>query len=91
MKKIYFILIGLIITLLSISNCYAFSLNGSGSVYAGSARNYARYYQQNPYANRYSRQPKQYIFSAQQARYYGYRVPQQQQTTNAYNPYLRGY
>ena len=39
MKKIYFILIGLIITLLSISNCYAFSLNGSGSVYCGTAKN----------------------------------------------------
>ena len=60
MKNIkYYLVFTSIITLLSISNCYAFSLNGSGSVYAGSARNYARYYQQNPYANRYSRQPKQ--------------------------------
>jgi len=93
MKKLFGLFAVLILSIVVCADCYAFSLNGRGAVYAGSARNYAKYYQQNNYANRYRRQPKQYIFSAQQARYYGYRVPEQTNTTNNpyYNPYARGY
>jgi len=45
--------------------------------------NRARYYsQRNMYANRYQRPRSNYIYSPQQAKYYGYRAPQ----INGYNP-----
>ena len=93
MKKFCGLLLIISIFFITGNDCFAFSLNGSGSVYAGSARDYAKFFPQNNYAYRYRRQPKNYIYSAQQAKYYGYRVPQQANTTNNpyYNPYVRGY
>lgn len=69
----------------------AFSFNGSGYRFAGQARYYP---QNNFYANRLRQQRKNYIYSPQQARYYGYRVPQQPMggyynPYGAYNPYRR--
>ncbi|MCM1266113.1 MAG: hypothetical protein NC200_07935 [Candidatus Gastranaerophilales bacterium] len=79
----------LILTLfVSMPFCFALSLK-SDNVY-GSARNYAKYYPQTNYSNRYRKQQKSYVFTPQQAKYYGYRVPTQQ-TNSYYNPYTRGY
>jgi len=67
--------------------CFAFNLNGSGLRYAGRMKYCPQY---NMYSNRYRQQQKNYIYSPQQARYYGYRVPQQRGYYNQYNnPYRR--
>lgn len=85
MKKI--IILSFLI-LFSISECNAFSLGNDNAL--GSARNMAKYYSGYGYSNQYRRQPKNYVYSAQQAKYYGYRVPQQS-SNPYYNRYSRGY
>lgn len=75
--------------ILSIQTCFAFSLGVSNNY--GSARNYAKFYPQSNYSNRYKKQQKSYIFTPQQAKYYGYRIPTQQTSNSYYNPYSRGY
>lgn len=81
MKKII-ISIFTILTLFSNSICHAFSFKGEYS-----AQNMAKYYPQT-YNRRYQPQRKTYVYSQQQAKYYGYRTPQ----NNYYNSgYTRRY
>ena len=83
MKKVLIAFISLFV-LAQVS--YAFNLNGSGLRYAGRTKYYP---QGNIYANRYQRPRSNYIYSPQQARYYGYRVPQQ--NMRFYSPYNNPY
>ena len=86
------ILVLLLMIFISVTGCYALDINND-TAYTQYARNRAKYYPQNSFANRYRRQQQQnYIFSPQQARYYGYRVPNQVGTYNSpyYNRYTRG-
>lgn len=54
--------------------------------------NRARYYsQRNIYANRYPRGRNNYIYSPQQAKYYGYRTPQMNGYNNMYYNHYRRY
>ena len=76
----------LIITLIVLfvgTNCFALNFNKMNTIYTQSALQRAKYYPQNSYSKRYRRQPN-YIFTPQQARYYGYRTPQLYGTYNSY-------
>ena len=73
-----------------LGNAVQASVLGQASVnYSNYARNYARFYPQRGYQSQYRRQQQNYIFTPQQARYYGYRYPNQNATYG--NPYYRGY
>ena len=86
MKK--FILVIAFLFLVFTPVCQAFSLNGSALRYAGSTKYYP---QGNIYANRYRQQNKTYLYSPQQAKYYGYGFRSQMRGYNNryYNPYRR--
>jgi hypothetical protein len=81
MKKTFIIFVTLF-TILTFPKCYALSLKGSYS-----ATNMAKYYPQTTNYN-YRKPNKTYIYSSQQAKYYGYSIPQT--TSNPYyNPYTK--
>ena len=63
--------------------CLTFAFGSISPAFAVNNGTYARCYPPNSY-NRFARRQKNYIFSPQQARYYGYRVPQQQAVPNGY-------
>ncbi|MCD8377260.1 MAG: hypothetical protein LUB59_00565 [Candidatus Gastranaerophilales bacterium] len=91
MKNLHKILSVLIIFTAFAQSCSAFSFSSLSNSYADSARNYAKYYPQNTsYVNRYAKQKKSYIYSSQQAKYYGYRAPEQTTNNPYYNPYAGG-
>lgn len=72
------------------TNIVQASMWGQASAnYSNYARNYARYYPQRGYMSQYRRSQSNYVFTPQQARYYGYRYPNQNATYG--NPYYRGY
>jgi len=75
----------LIITLIILSapTCLAISFGGSNFSDTSATRSYVKFApQQNAYNyNRFIKQKKNYIYSPQQAQYYGYRTIRQQQTT----------
>lgn len=79
------VLVFALILVFSSQTSWAFGIRGS---YA--ANNMAKYYPQsyNSRYNRYNRAPKTYIYSPNQARYYGYRVPQMNMGYG-YNRYAR--
>lgn len=63
------------------SESIAFTLGGSNFGDTSATRSYVKYAPQQynyNYNNRFMKQKKNYIYSPQQAKYYGYRVPQQQ-------------
>lgn len=89
MKRLFIVFL---LVFLSAGSSFALDIH-SDTAYTQYARNRAKYYPQNSFANRYRRSQNQnYIFSPQQARYYGYRVPNQTGTFNSpyYNRYPRG-
>lgn len=87
MKKVFLLIIIIIFVSYIPSNASVFS-NASAN-YAMNARNVVRYYPQRPYSRRFRRQPN-YLYSPQQAKYYGYRIPQNNMYGNT-NPYYRNY
>lgn len=87
MKKVFCLLI--ILVLASYTNVNASLYSSAKTNYAMNARNVVRYYPQRPYSRRFRRQPN-YLYSPQQARYYGYRIPQNNMYGNT-NPYYRNY
>ena len=85
----YFIkLLTVVLVMFIGSGSYALNFKQANTVYTQAALQRAKYYPQNQYAYRYRRQNNNYIYSPQQARYYGYRIPQQ---TGTYNPSYRRY
>lgn len=86
MKRVLIIFL-VIFMFISVDTTSALSINNQ-TAYTNFAQNRAKYYPQNTFANRYRRQQRQnYIFSPQQARYYGYRTPNQMGSYSYNNPY----
>ena len=86
MKRVFTLLLITFICF-SANSVYALSINNETN-YTRYAQNRAKYYPQNTFANRYRRQQRQnYIFSPQQARYYGYRTPNQMGSYSYNNTY----
>ena len=77
MKKIFLVLTLLFSFMLISKPCLALSFSNASAQYSAAARTRARFVPRGYYANRYMRQQNNYIYSPQQARYYGYRTPQQ--------------
>ncbi|MBO6273187.1 hypothetical protein J6O48_10485 [bacterium] len=87
MKKL---ILFIIFTMVCQVSAFAYSFSEASSQYSEVARTRAKYIPQGQFVNRYRRQQNNRIYSPQQARYYGYRVPQQNYYNNPYyNRYYR--